>query len=256
MTATFAGIVRGCRSYGWASGLGVIMLEVAADIELPDLPVVLPLGTVQRDDGLLIARAVEVAGESRLCRDLAAALRDQAVTVTIDSAGLATFTPMEGEQSNMDAVRVNTATIVVRDTGPTGPDLSMFPFLPGQYFEPGAADNPDGDGLLVTLQMVDHADLTAAQEQYLNTHDAVIAYNVDQSIEDGMAEYTVSVVVAALGYNSRAVAKMLNDAGAQPRIDEEAPDLTAAVDRATLATLYAQRARMREAGKIAALLRS
>ncbi len=49
--------------------------------------------------------------------------------------------------------------------------------------EPGNAENPDGEGILIILKLADRTDFTVAQEQYLNTHDGVLGYNTDQSAE-------------------------------------------------------------------------
>jgi len=83
---------------------------------------------------------------------------------------------------------MNTATILMKDLGPTEPGLDFFPFGPGQYLDAEVAENPDGEGVLVTLCLGDAADLTAGQEQYLNTHDAVLGYQCDQSVEDLAAD--------------------------------------------------------------------
>jgi hypothetical protein len=65
----------------------------------------------------------------------------------------------------------------------TTPDvLAVFPFLPGQYAEPELKENSDG-GLLITVQLADHDDLTAAQEQFLNASDQVIEYAVKDDLD-------------------------------------------------------------------------
>lgn len=58
----------------------------------------------------------------------------------------------------------------------------------------------------------------------------------------------------ATGGNLHAMAKMLNDAGAEPRLDEICPDASAAVARVTVIDLYAIRAGDRVSHKLAGLL--
>jgi hypothetical protein len=67
--------------------------------------------------------------------------------------------------------------------------------------------------------------------------------------------YSVGDVVAALGNNPVAVVKLLNDAGRRPLLNEETPDLAARVARTVLMRLWVDRVGMREASKIAVLLR-
>ena len=81
---------------------------------------------------------------------------------------------------------MNSATIVIKEDAQD--TLANFPYQPGQYLEAGEDLNPDGDGVMVTINLADRIDLTAAQEQYLNTSDDVLSYNVDQSIEDRISE--------------------------------------------------------------------
>lgn len=53
-------------------------------------------------------------------------------------------------------------------------DLSMFPYIDGQFTE-------TDDGYITVINLAARRDTTAAQEQYLNTHPAVVSYQVVDS---------------------------------------------------------------------------
>lgn len=55
--------------------------------------------------------------------------------------------------------------------------LANFPFLPEQHI----IDEQYGDACVVEIDLAGHADTTAAQEQYLNTNDAVVGYEVREA---------------------------------------------------------------------------
>ena len=93
----FDAIVRGYQGKGMGSGFGAVVVEVAADAEIPAAACFQEVGAITRQsDGLKIARAVECIGDWRPCRDIAEALRDQPVRVGLDDMGLLPqFVPIE-----------------------------------------------------------------------------------------------------------------------------------------------------------------
>ncbi len=73
--------------------------------------------------------------------------------------------------------------ILVRNSAlndPTDPVLSGFPLCAGQYFEAEMREaEDDDDDSISTLNLGDADDLTASQEQFLNTSLAVRNYVVN-----------------------------------------------------------------------------
>ena len=65
--------------------------------------------------------------------------------------------------------------------------LVGFPFAAGQYLEP-EQEEVEG-GIMLTVDLADRNDTTAAQEQFLNTSDDVLAYAV--KIETDGGEYQI-----------------------------------------------------------------
>jgi len=62
--------------------------------------------------------------------------------------------------------------------------LDGFPFLAEQYAEQEIADNPDGNRVLLRVHLGDAQDTTAAQEQFLNTSNLVLEYNVLDELDE------------------------------------------------------------------------
>ena len=70
-----------------------------------------------------------------------------------------------------------------------------------------------------------------------------------------MNNFTVGQVADCIGTDPRAAAKMLNDAGATPRLDELEGDPSESVDREYTVNLWTERAGDRIGRKLADVLR-
>lgn len=63
--------------------------------------------------------------------------------------------------------------------------LVGFPLLDGQYIEEEKpAENPEGEGWLVIVNLGDRQDTTTAQEQFLNASDDVMEYAVKDDLDE------------------------------------------------------------------------
>jgi hypothetical protein len=82
----------------------------------------------------------------------------------------------------------NRLEIVIREDAEDG-TLFLFPFGPGQYLEP-EQEEVEG-GVMLTVNLADRNDTTAAQEQFLNASDDVLAYAVKSEIEIDGEEYQI-----------------------------------------------------------------
>lgn len=60
-----------------------------------------------------------------------------------------------------------------------------FPYLDGQYTdEEKPAENPEGEGWLILVNLGDRQDTTTAQEQFLNSSDDVLEYAVKDDLDE------------------------------------------------------------------------
>ncbi|MGI5872563.1 MAG: hypothetical protein ACOX8T_11075 [Bacillota bacterium] len=81
----------------------------------------------------------------------------------------------------------NRLEIVIREDAEM--TLVGFPFVTGQYLEPEQEEVEDG--IMLTVNLADRNDTTAAQEQFLNASDDVLAYAVKSEIEIDGEEYQI-----------------------------------------------------------------
>jgi len=77
--------------------------------------------------------------------------------------------------------------IVIREDAENS--MVGFPFQAGQYLEPEQEEVEDG--IMLTVNLADRNDTTAAQEQFLNTSDDVLGYAVKSEIEIDGEEYQI-----------------------------------------------------------------
>ncbi len=74
---------------------------------------------------------------------------------------------------------MNTLAILVNDDQIASLDLSQFPYQPGQFADGTEANEvADVNQTFVYVNLGEETDTTAAQEQYLNTHPAVVEYSI------------------------------------------------------------------------------